>query len=642
MCGICGELRLAGEGRVSGEVVRRMRETLVHRGPDDAGLYVSDRGEIGLGFRRLRILDLTANANQPMTNEDGSIRVVFNGEIYNYRELRRRLEARHQFRSRADTEVIVHLYEDKGIDTIAELEGMFAIAIWDERAGRLLLARDRAGKKPLFFLERRGRFAFASEIKAFFADPELAPEPNPSSFPSLFLHGYVPSPGTLYRGVSQVPPASLMTIDLAGSVDTRCYWRLSLPTRADLAAAPRVRQADAAARVRELTEQAVARRLISDVPIGAFLSGGIDSSIIVGIMSRQMARPVKTFSIGFEGDAAYDETGYARIVSDHFGTDHTEFRVAPSAIDLVEKLVWHHDGPFADASAIPTFIVSMLTKQHVSVALTGDGGDELFAGYVRFSAALAAERLPKALRRVMSAALGRLPTPVNGRHLIARARRFARALNLPLHERMTRWSGLFYEDLEGLFNAECLAAVGPIDRLAYLKDDLAAIEPLSILGQILYVNYRSYLLDDLLVKADRCSMANGLELRSPFLDRELTEYVAWLPDELKLKRWKTKVVLREAFAELLPPSINSRSKMGFGVPLDAWFRGELRDYVRDMLLGSDARYPMYLSRSRVETLLHSHDTGRANVGLQLWTLLAFEVWLRELRSWTQRAVAVGV
>ena len=641
MCGICGELRLAGDGRVSGEVVRRMRETLVHRGPDDDGLYLSDQGEIGLGFRRLRILDLTPNANQPMANEDGSVRVVFNGEIYNYRELRRGLEARHHFRSHADTEVIVHLYEDKGADAIAELEGMFAIAIWDQRAGRLLLARDRAGKKPLFFLQRRNRFVFASEIKAFFADPELAPEPDPASFPFLFLHGYVPSPATLYRGVKQVPPASLMTIDRAGAVDARRYWHLRYPARADLAAA-RARPADAAARVRTLTEQAVARRLISDVPIGAFLSGGVDSSIIVGVMSRQMAEPVKTFSIGFEGDADYDETAYARIVADRFGTDHTEFHVTPSAIDLVEKLVWHHDGPFADASAIPTFIVSMLTKRHVSVALTGDGGDELFAGYVRFAAALAAERLPRPLRHVLSIALAGLPARAGSRRMVSRAKRFARALDLPLHERMTRWSGLFYEDVESLFNAECRASFGAIDRLAYLKDELPVMEPLSALGQILYANYRSYLLDDLLVKADRCSMANGLELRSPFLDRELTEYVAGLPDDFKLKGWKTKIVLRDAFADLLPPAINSRSKMGFGVPLDAWFRGDLRDYVRDILLASDARHTAYLSRSRVEALLRSHDTGGAAVGLQLWTLLTFEVWLRQLASWTPRPLAAAV
>jgi asparagine synthase (glutamine-hydrolysing) len=635
MCGFCGELRLAGAGVVVPDRLRQMRDTLVHRGPDEEGLFVAADGCVGLGFRRLSILDLSANANQPMANEDGTIRLVFNGEIYNYQELRRGIEARHQFRSHADSEVILHLYEEKGVDAIADLDGMFAIAIWDGRLRRLVLARDRAGKKPLFYASRPDCVVFASEIKAFFRHPDVRLEPDPSAFPAYFIHGYVPCPRTLYVGVRQVEPGTLMTISDRGDAKTRAYWQLRYRTREELAAQSGPAGAEAAACVRELTERAVARRLVSDVPVGAFLSGGIDSSIVVGVMSRHMSAPVRTFCIGFDGDPAFDESVHARTVAAHFGTDHTEFRVTPSAVDLLEKLVWHHDGAFGDASAIPTFIVSQLTRQHVTVALTGDGGDELFAGYLRFGAAQAAERIPRAIRRLLTFSLSQLPAPANSRHILARAQRFARALDLPLHERMTRWIALFDEQLEDLFRPDCLAALGPIDRLAHLRPELTAMAPLSTLGQLLHANFRSYLLDDLLVKVDRCSMAASLETRSPFLDRELTEYVAQLPDDLKLKGMRRKIVLRDAFADMLPPSIMKRGKMGFGVPLDAWFRSQLKGYLEEMLLPRDARYTAYLSRPRVESLIRAHQEGRANLGLQLWTLLTFEVWLRALSDWTR-------
>jgi asparagine synthase (glutamine-hydrolysing) len=641
MCGLCGDLRLsAGAGPVRPDELRRMRDTLVHRGPDAEGIFVSDDARVGLGFRRLSIIDLSPNGHQPMANEDGSIRLVFNGEIYNYRDLRRGLVGGHDFRSQTDSEVILHLYEDKGVEAFAELDGMFAIAIWDGRLRRLVLARDRAGKKPMFYLRTPDRFVFASEIKAFFQLPGVTIEPDPSTFPSYFLHGYVPGTGTMYRGVQQVEPGSFLTMTGEGALTGQRYWHLRYPTVKELKSRPVPARETAVARVRELVDAAVARRLISDVPIGAFLSGGVDSSIVVGLMSRHMSEPVRTFSIGFEGDPSFDETAYARTAAEHFGAKHTEFRVTPSAVGLVEKLVWHHDGPFGDASAIPTYIVSQLTRKHVTVALNGDGGDELFAGYVRFGAGMAAERIPRAVRRLLSATLAGLPAPSNGRHILSRAQRFARAMNLPLHERMTRWISLFYDDLEGLFTPECLASVGPIDRLAYLAPELAAMEGRSPLGQMLHANYKSYLLNDLLVKMDRCSMANSLEMRSPFLDRELTEYVAGLPDEFKIKGTRRKIVLREAFADLLPPSIQTRGKMGFGVPLDAWFRGELRDYLREMLLAGDARYPAYLSRERVEGLVRAHQASQANLGLQLWTLLTFEVWLRALTEWTTPAARV--
>jgi asparagine synthase (glutamine-hydrolysing) len=638
MCGICGELRFDGGGRVEPVEVVRMREPLVHRGPDSEGLYVSNDGRVGLGFRRLRIIDLTPKADQPLSNEDGTVRIVFNGEIYNYRELRRRLESRHSFRSQSDTEVIVHLYEELGADAIAELDGMFALAIWDERARRLLLARDRAGKKPLFYSHTSQRIVFASEIKSFFGREDQHVDIDPEVVAQYFIHGYVPCPRTWYRDVRQVEPATTLTVEADGRVARRVYWRLQMRS-AKSHGTRDVSPGEAAHTVRQLMTNAVERRLISDVPLGAFLSGGLDSTIVVGLMSQLTGSPVRTFSIGFDGDPAFDETAYARVVADRFKTDHTEFKVTPSAVDLIDTLIWHHDGPFGDASAIPTYIVARLTRQHVTVALNGDGGDELFAGYYRFAAGVAAERIPRALKRPLQTVLGLLPSTPHERNWLARGRRFAKAMTLPLYERMTRWSGLFYEDLEQLLAPDLLASLPPVNRLQYLDAEREHLEGLSTLGTVLHANFRSYLLDDLLVKADRCTMANSLEGRSPFLDTALVEYAASLPDSMKLQGLTTKVILRKAFQDLLPGPINTRGKMGFGVPLDAWFRTELKDYVGDLLLDSSARYRTFLSAPFVRELVRRHQAGETNSGLQLWSILTFELWLRSLPQWTQRPVA---
>ena len=640
MCGICGEVRFSGGGHVADEELIRMRDTLVHRGPDSEGLYVSSDRRVGLGFRRLRIIDLTPNADQPMPNEDGSIRLVFNGEIYNYRALRRQLESRHAFRSQSDTEVIVHLYEEKGADAIAELDGMFALAIWDQRERRLILARDRAGKKPLFYTSTRDRLLFASEMKAFFGREDQPIDIDPEAVPQYFIHGYVPGPRTLYRNIRQVEPATTLTIEADGRVHKQVFWRLQM-RRADAPASPPVAAPEAAASVRQLMTAAVERRLIGDVPLGAFLSGGIDSTIVVGLMSRLTGSPVRTFSIGFEGDPAFDETAYAREVATRFNTSHTEFKVTPSAVDLIDTLLWHHDGPFGDASAIPTYIVSQLTRRHVTVVLSGDGGDELFAGYYRFAAAVAAQRIPKGLKRPLQAALDLLPPTATERHWLARGRRFIQAMNLPLYDRMTRWSALFYEDLEDLLAPALVASLPRIDRLQYLDAEREQLAGLSPLGTVLHASFRSYLLDDLLVKADRCTMANSLEGRSPFLDTALIEFVAGLPDSMKLRGFTTKVILRKAFADLIPPSVARRGKMGFGVPLGAWFRTDLKDFVRDLLLDSSARYRTYLSAPYVHRLVDRHQAVKGNFGLQLWSILCFELWLRSLPQWTQRRVAVA-
>ncbi|MGH9387257.1 MAG: asparagine synthase (glutamine-hydrolyzing) [Vicinamibacterales bacterium] len=635
MCGICGELAF-DRRQVSEQALSVMTATLEHRGPDHGATYRASDGEAGLGFRRLSIIDLRSAANQPIGNEDGRIQLVFNGEIYNYRDIQRGLVARgHIFRSNADSEVIVHLFEELGDRAVDELDGMFALAVWDDRAGQLTLARDRAGKKPLYVWRDARRVIFASETKAIVAHPDLRIEIEEDAIPSYFLYGYVPHPQTFYKGVRQIEPGSICRFDRDGLETARRYWQLRFPPIDPHSTAPPTRAA-AAQRVRELVTSAVERRLMSDVPLGAFLSGGIDSTIVVGVMSRLLDKPVRTFSIGFEGDPAFDETEVARATAKRFGTRHTEFRVQPSAIDLLDTLVYHHDGAFADSSAIPTYLVSQLTRQYVTVALTGDGGDEVFAGYLRFGAAMAASRVPAWAGRTASAALSVLPMPRNERHLIARARRFTSFMQLPLQSRLTAWAGVFYDDLETLLTSEFQARVGAIDRYRHLKN-LGGVEGASPLSQLLAANFHSYLHDDLLVKADRMSMANSLEARAPFLDRALIEYVAALPDDYKLNGRTTKVVLRDAFDDLVPEAVKRAPKRGFGVPIDAWFRSELGNYLRETLLVPSARLRDYVSQDRVRQLLDEHTARRANHGQRLWTLLTFERWLQLLPSWRTAA-----
>jgi asparagine synthase (glutamine-hydrolysing) len=636
MCGICGELRFDGRAPHEADVVA-MRDRLIHRGPDSEGVYVSPSGGAGLGFRRLRIIDLSRNASQPMSNEDGSVWLVFNGEVYNFKELRKGLVARgHQFRSQSDSETIVHLYEEKGAAAIDELDGMFGLALWDERNRRLTLARDRAGKKPLFRYRSDRLFAFASEIKAFFGHPDIAIDVNPDAVPSYLIHGYVPGPETFYKHVEQIEPGTVLTLEADGRERPRRYWRIQFP---DEGAVPPIDRRDAASGVRDAVTRAVERRLMSDVPLGAFLSGGIDSTIVVGVMSQLMSSPVKTFSIGFEGDAAYDETSYARLASERFKTDHTEFRVAPSAVDLIDTLIWHHDGPFGDSSAVPTYIVSKLAREHVTVVLTGDGGDEVFAGYRRFAAALMSERLPSPAIHAARMLSSALPAPRRDRTWWASAHRFVQAAADPVDLRVTRWMASFFDDLDVLLRPDFRAGLRPLDKLAYLAREQERMRGLSTLSRLLHANFNSYLPDDLLVKADRCTMANSLEARSPFLDRQLIELVARLPDDLKLRGQHTKVILREAFTDLLPPEINRRGKMGFGVPVGAWFRGQLRDYLRDRLLAPNARYRDMLSGPFVERLVHEHVSGKRQAGPQLWTLICFEEWLRLLPTWTRASSA---
>jgi asparagine synthase (glutamine-hydrolysing) len=620
MCGFFGAAFLENNDPVD---VRGALTCIAHRGPDASGVWTGSG--VALGHVRLAVLDLTPGGAQPMQSPDGGVVVVFNGEIYNHHALRRELEGLgHHFRSRSDTEVIVEGYRAWGAEVVARLDGMFAFAVWDVPRRRLLLARDRAGKKPLFYTDGPGPIRFASEAKAILAAGVEA-APNVDALPFLLTFGYTPAPWSMYRGIVQLPPASYLVAESDRPPRITRYWRAPF-------AAPQLRCTvdEAAAGVRERLVAAVKRRLEADVPLGAFLSGGLDSTIVVGIMSQLSRQPVRTFSIGFAGDPRFDETHYARIASRRFGTDHTEFTLEPSSFNLVERLVELHDGPFGDSSAIPTYVVSQLTRQRVTVALTGDGGDELFCGYLRFLAAEAAERTPRPLRLLLDRVGRHLPSAQSERSVLARARRLASAALLPLPDRLARLIGYFTFDLDALLRPELLGESARRAPLAWNERVVADSEGGTTLGRILGHNFETYLPYDLLVKADRASMAHGLETRSPFLDTALVEYVARLPDHLKRRGLTTKWIMRRACADLIPDEIMRRGKMGFGVPLGTWFRGDLKAYLEDHLRAPGARVSEFLQPEFVGRVLDEHLSGRADHGHKLWLLLTLELWLRSL------------
>jgi asparagine synthase (glutamine-hydrolysing) len=601
-----------------------MSERLAHRGPDGLGLHLD--GPAALGHRRLKIIDLSDAAREPMTNEDESLWLVFNGEIYNFLELRKDLETRHRFRSQGDGEVILHLYEERGFEAVAALDGMFAFGLWDGRRRRLLVARDRIGKKPLYYHDGPGLFAFASEIKSLLALREVPHERDPEALPLFLTYGYVPTPGTFYKGIRALPPAHYLVVTERGVEGPTPYWSVRFADGDD------VPEAVAGERFRDLLEEAVRRRLVADVPLGAFLSGGLDSSAVVAFMARNASGRVRTFSIGFAGDKQYDETAYARVVAERFGTDHTEFVVEPKALDLVDRLVWHHDGPFGDASAIPTWLLSELTRTKVTVALNGDGGDEVFAGYLRLYAGALSEEMPRWVFRATGGLLSLLPEPKDRKHPLRFARRFLEAGRLPLAERYLRWNGFFTEDLDTLLKPELRPHTDRRRLLSSFEAELNG-QPRSTLARLLQLNFGTYLLDDLLVKMDRMSMAHGLEARSPFLDTALVEFGASLPNSLRMRWARGKVLLRRAMKGILPESILARGKMGFGAPLGTWFRSDLGAFVSERLLEAKSPLYDYLEPEPVRYLVARHMQGGADSSAQIWALLTLESWLRQEASW---------
>ena len=614
MCGIAGQVT-ADRRPVEADRIAAMGERLRHRGPDDHGVYV--HGHVGLAHRRLSVLDLSAAGRQPMCNEDESVWIVFNGEIYNFGELRAQLASRHTFRSRTDTEVVLHLYEEYGLNCVSMLRGMFAFAIWDGRAQRLVLARDRLGKKPLFYRVDEDGLGFASELKALVLNRPV-PDLDPVALHHYLTFQYIPAPWTIFRGICKLPPAHLLVYE-DGKVTEHPYWTL----RYDEKLAGRDER-ELREEFRSLLEESVRLRLISDVPLGAFLSGGVDSSSIVAIMSRLLDRPVKTFSIGF-AEKEFNELPYAAEVARQFGTEHQEFVVEPSAVDILPALVSVYDEPYADSSAIPTYYVSQLSRQFVTVVLNGDGGDELLAGYPRYRTEgwdRLAARLPRGITAPLRTLGARVPAGRLSKGLARLGSPFARSY-------LARICYFSPEEKADLYEPSFAARVAADDSYDLLLQWFRNVHATDLLDQLLSVDTHSYLPDDLLVKVDRATMAHGLEARSPFLDHRLMEFAASLPVDLKVRGGQGKYLLKAAMRGVLPDHILDRSKMGFGVPIDRWFRKDCRAFVRDTLLSSRALQRGYFRPDRVRAMLDAHQDGGSNYGYRLYALLMLELWHRE-------------
>ncbi len=628
MCGIAGRLNFDREHHVDPHALRAMCDMMRHRGPDDEGRYCEEA--IGLGMRRLNIIDLDTG-QQPIWNEDGSVVVVYNGEIYNYRELRRDLLARgHRFRTQSDTEVIVHLYEERGEDFLQDLNGMYAIALWDCRTETLILARDRFGEKPLHYQLTDHGIAFASEMKSILCTLDARPDFDLEAVYRYFLLHYIPAPLTIYQGIRKLLPGHYLRC-AKGRVQEIKYW--------DFTYEPDRQHGEAyfAEGVRALLEDAVRLRLVSDVPLGAFLSGGIDSSIVVGLMSRLMDHPVQTFSIGFE-EAGHDESAFAQQAATAFGADHHAQVVKASAMDLLHRLVWHCDEPFADSSALPTFLLSEMTRRGVTVALSGDGGDELFGGYERYDRILRRRkwsRLPAALRRQLAKVGQRLP-----RH--ARGKAFLQSLALDDYPFFCL--GLQPQEVSEFLSADVLAPDGTaaMDPYRFASAYELPEQGRDRLAPFLYFDAKVYLPEDILVKVDRMSMAHGLETRQPFLDHRLVEFVARMPSALKVRRtargYETKYLLKKAFRDLLPPVTRQRRKHGFTLPVDHWFRHELRDMVHDLLAPSHLQSLGLFEPKAVSRLVNEHVEERRNHKETLWALVVFVLWHQHQDPWPMTAV----
>ncbi len=619
MCGIVGKLNLSGEP-VEPEALERMAGLLAHRGPDDQGVFL-DQG-LGLGARRLAILDLSPAGRQPLPNEDGSVWVVFNGEIYNFLELKRELEGKgHRFRSQTDTEVLVHLYEEEDLRGVERLRGMFAFALWDKRRRRLLLVRDRLGKKPLFYAFDGRTLRFASEMKAILADGV------PTELDLLALHfyltyRYVPHPHTIFRSIRKLPPAHLLVLE-GGAMRIQPYW--------ELRSAP-VREWNEEALCREIVghlREAVRLRMVSDVPLGAFLSGGIDSSAVVALMAQVSSTPVKTFAVGFEGDG--DDLERARLVAQAFGTEHHELVVKPDAAGLLPWLVRHLDEPFADPSIIPTYYLSRFARERVTVVLNGDGGDETFAGYGKYRQEWVAGwlgLLPKFGNGILERGITVLRRLAPHGGALRSLEEACRSVSLTPSERYAYLSGaLEHQVRKQLYSPDFQAAVG--DSPDPLAERYRGIPFEDRVNRMLATDIQSFLPDDLLYKMDMATMVVSLEARSPFLDHRFVEFAFTIPGSLKLRGLRRKFILKQALRGILPLALLNRPKRGFDPPIARWLREDLREMASDLLLDARARSRGYLRFPLVETILEKHSRGLADWSPLLWRLLVLELWHRE-------------
>ena len=633
MCGICGVLSAGAP--VPAARIEAMNGTLVHRGPDGGGVHLGRAGDVhvGLGHRRLAVIDLSTGT-QPIANEDGSVVAIVNGEIYNFEELRRELEGRgHRFSTRSDCEPIVHLWEEEGPGLLARLVGMFALAIWDERRGRLLLARDRMGQKPLFYRAEGSTLSFASRLETLLVGA-AAPEVDPVSLDLYLALQYCPSPRTILEGYSKLPPAHYLLWERGRRRVERYWWPRP--------AAKRPRTVDEASEGLAATlSEAVRSQLVSDVPLGAFLSGGVDSSIVVSQMARHSRARVRTFTIGFD-DPRWDETRWARQVAERHGTEHSEFVVRPSAREILDDLVGHYAEPFADSSAIPTWYVSKLARESVTVALSGDGGDELFGGYPRYlglalSAPLAAF-LPGPAAALGAAAAELLWRDRSRRSAASRAAKLLGGLAQPPLARYADWMSYFCRiERASLYRPEWAARLPPNAPLEFFERTLSPHPYRGVVGSVQFLDLLTYLPELLLVKVDVASMAHGLEVRSPFLDHRVVEAALAIPTRWNFRGTASKWILRRAFADALPEGVRRRGKQGFGVPLGDWFRGELSGLLRDLLLDPSARIGRWLRLPVVHRLVAEHLAGRASHEYRLWSLLFLEMWCRRFLDGPARA-----
>ncbi len=624
MCGITGFIDYwsTSDADARAATLDAMCRVIRHRGPDDQGVMVEPG--IALGMRRLSIIDL-AGGHQPITNEDATVTIVFNGEIYNYRELQVTLEARgHKFKTNSDTETVVHAYEEFGAACVDQLRGMFAFAIWDDREKKLFVARDRVGKKPLYYsITRSGTLVFGSELKSLLEHPEVEREVNPRALDVYFSLGYVPDPITIFENVEKLPPGHHLTFkDRRLSVER--YWDFPYDTISNRNGHS---ASDYLEELRSLLHEAVKLRLVSDVPLGAFLSGGVDSSTVVGLMAGQMSQPVKTFSIGFNEDS-YDELKYARLTAKKFGTDHHEFLVTPDICEVVDQLAWHFDEPFADSSAIPTYVVSKLAREHVKVVLTGDGGDELFAGYTRYLTEQRRSKfdlVPRLVKEGLMDPLSRgLPHGAWGRNYLHNV-----SLD-PIGRYLDNVSVFTGLNKTSLYTSDFSDHLRDSSHLSsYFLELSRNVKTNAPLDSLLYIDSKTYLPGDILTKVDRMSMAVSLEARVPLLDHKLIEFVTRIPASMKLAGNETKHLFKKAIADLVPAEIINRPKQGFGVPIQTWINQQLRERIRETLGDPRTLERGYVSRRHVQVLLDEHERGRRDHAMALWSLLMLELWHRQ-------------
>jgi len=628
MCGICGLVRTPDGPPFPADLVARMCRTIVHRGPDDEGIYADDR--VGLGNRRLSIIDVEGG-HQPLSNEDGTIWIAYNGEAYNFAEARDELAGRgHVFTTRSDTETIVHAYEEWGLDGLHRFRGMFAFALWDKRTERLILVRDRVGVKPLYYTQLPDKtLIFGSEIKSILVHPGVAHEVDPRALDLYLTLEYVPAPYSMFRGIFKLPAGHYLIYD-RGRIEIRKYWDVVPPADGGSETPKPLSPEASMDELYALLKESVKLRLVSDVPLGAFLSGGIDSSTIVGLMRELGANPLRTFSIGF-ADRTYNELAHARRIAERFETDHEEFILEPQALELTEKLIRHLDEPLADFSIFPTYLVSKMARQHVTVALSGDGGDELFAGYEHYQAQRMARRPGAAWGgRLAGAITDRLNPSEKKKGAWNKLRRFTQGFAHDARDRHLRWMMFLTErmkrDLYAPGFQEALGGIGPLRERDPFAGHFAAMEGFDRTTGELFLDLKTYLVDDIMVKVDRMSMAASLEAREPLLDHKLVEFAFRLPGRLKLHGLTTKWIFKKTAERLLPKENIYRKKEGFSIPIKHWLKADLRDLMRETLSERRISEAGFFEYGPIGRMMDAHLAGWENFSHQLWALLVFEIW----------------